>query len=311
MKEKRKNVWKKLLAACVFAMMLACLWSVSALASGFEEVESEEALLGDSVLKQTNGTTTSITVSWGSVGGAYSYVVGIADYNSSSNFALVGENITISGDTGSYTIKNLTAGKKYRVRVVANTGQYATITAKTVPGTVKNIQQYCYPSTKRMNFSWDRIESADGYEIYKYSMANKYLSRYAVSSTSKTIGLGTNFYSFRIRAYTYINGVKKNGKLYYLYTSLQPQGKTVYQTVGGTTAKITWSKITGATNYQVYRATSKNGTYKKIATVTGTQATITGLTKGKTYWFVIRATRTVNGKTWRSPQTYTYYFTKK
>ena len=65
-------------------------------------------------------------------------------------------------------------------------------------------------------------------------------------------------------------------------------------------ASLSWNKQTGASGYVVYMATSKNGTYKKIATVKGSAKvsyTKTGLTKGKTYYFKIAAYTSVDGKT--------------
>ncbi|MCI8645580.1 MAG: fibronectin type III domain-containing protein [Firmicutes bacterium] len=56
-------------------------------------------------------------------------------------------------------------------------------------------------------------------------------------------------------------------------------------------AKISWKKVAGAKGYQVYRATSKNGTYKKIATVSAKKLSVkaTKLKSGKKYYFKVRA----------------------
>lgn len=66
-------------------------------------------------------------------------------------------------------------------------------------------------------------------------------------------------------------------------------------TASNTTAIVKWGKVTKATGYQVYRSTSKTGTYSKIASITS-GATVsyknTGLTIGKTYYYKIIA---VNG----------------
>ena len=57
--------------------------------------------------------------------------------------------------------------------------------------------------------------------------------------------------------------------------------------------KLTWNKYTGMTGYEIYRSTSKNGTYKKAKTITSNtnSATITGLklTAGKKYYYKVRA----------------------
>lgn len=56
-------------------------------------------------------------------------------------------------------------------------------------------------------------------------------------------------------------------------------------------AKISWKKVAGATSYRVYRATSKNGSYKKIADVSAKKLSVkaTKLKSGKKYYFKVRA----------------------
>ena len=62
---------------------------------------------------------------------------------------------------------------------------------------------------------------------------------------------------------------------------------------------IKYKKIKGVSGYQVYRASSKNGTYKKVTTrpqkYPDTYTSIR-LTSGKTYYYKIRTYKTVNGK---------------
>ena len=56
-----------------------------------------------------------------------------------------------------------------------------------------------------------------------------------------------------------------------------------------TSIKVTWSKVSGAKKYEVYRATSKSGKYTKVATVTSTNYTNKKLSKGKTYYYKVVA----------------------
>lgn len=61
--------------------------------------------------------------------------------------------------------------------------------------------------------------------------------------------------------------------------------------------KLTWKKISGAKGVYVYRATKKNGKYKRIAGFTSRQQyTNQNRLKGKTYYYKIRAYKVVNGK---------------
>ena len=53
--------------------------------------------------------------------------------------------------------------------------------------------------------------------------------------------------------------------------------------------RLTWNAVSGASSYQVYRSTSKNGTYKLVKTATGTSFTNTGAVAGKTYYYYVVA----------------------
>jgi hypothetical protein len=56
-----------------------------------------------------------------------------------------------------------------------------------------------------------------------------------------------------------------------------------------TSAKLSWAATDGAAGYEVYRATSKNGTYTKVATVKKKTYTDTKLKKNTTYYYKVRA----------------------
>ncbi|WP_261807985.1 glycoside hydrolase family 6 protein [Paenibacillus sp. N3.4] len=67
-----------------------------------------------------------------------------------------------------------------------------------------------------------------------------------------------------------------------------PTGLTA--TAGNTQIALSWTASTGATSYNVKRATSNGGPYTTVATgVSGTSYTNTGLTNGTTYYYVASA----------------------
>ena len=53
--------------------------------------------------------------------------------------------------------------------------------------------------------------------------------------------------------------------------------------------KLTWNAASNAVKYEVYRATSQNGTYKKLTTTSGTSLTNTSAEAGKTYYYKVRS----------------------
>ena len=63
--------------------------------------------------------------------------------------------------------------------------------------------------------------------------------------------------------------------------------------------KLTWEPLSGVDGYQIYRVTSKSGTYSKVTSVTGASKSSyinEGRTCGKTYYYKVRAHKNVNGK---------------
>ena len=78
-----------------------------------------------------------------------------------------------------------------------------------------------------------------------------------------------------------------------------PVGVTAVK-YSSTSIKLTWNAATGAAGYEVYRSTSRTGTFTKIASPGGTTYTNTGLTKGKTYYYKIVAFKMIGLTTYRS-----------
>lgn len=72
--------------------------------------------------------------------------------------------------------------------------------------------------------------------------------------------------------------------------------KTVHAKAGKTSTSLSWSSVKTAKTYEVYRATSEKGTYKKVATVKGKHYTDKKLSKGKTYYYKVRACKTKGKK---------------
>ncbi len=70
-----------------------------------------------------------------------------------------------------------------------------------------------------------------------------------------------------------------------------------------TSVKLSWPSVSGATGYEIWRATSSSGTYTKISTTAGTSTSYsnTSLTAGVTYYYTVRALKTAGGATTNGP----------
>ncbi|KQL36350.1 hypothetical protein AN960_17205 [Bacillus sp. FJAT-25509] len=65
---------------------------------------------------------------------------------------------------------------------------------------------------------------------------------------------------------------------------------------GKDSVKLTWSKVSGATGYEIVKSTSKTGSYSHLTSVTTTNYTNKGLSKGKTYYYKIRSYKMVGSQ---------------
>ncbi len=144
--------------------------------------------------------------------------------------------------------------------------------------------------------TWNAVYGATSYRIYRStSKGSGYSLLGTVTATSYTntgAKAGTTYY-YRVKACNdaglspYSNVV--SGKV----KSVTPKPSAPVVRIGhsATSGKpmLTWNAVSGATSYKVYRATSQNGTYSLLGTVTATSYTNTGAKAGTTYWYKVKA----------------------
>lgn len=139
--------------------------------------------------------------------------------------------------------------------------------------------------------------------------ASTYGSISNISSNTFTSNSWGIYIAQGVKSSIYKNTYKSNkkgacycdGKKGYKFSNLSAPSVTVSRK--SKTATVKWKKISNATSYQIYRATSKNAAYSKIATVNSKAVSYknTKLSKGKTYYYKVRAIRKMNSTTLYSP----------
>ena len=144
--------------------------------------------------------------------------------------------------------------------------------------------------------TWNAVYGATSYRIYRStSRGSGYSLLGTVTATSYTntgAKAGTTYY-YRVKACNdaglspYSNVV--SGKV----KSVTPKPAAPVVKIGNSASSgkpmLTWNAVSGATSYKVYRATSQNGTYSLLGTVTTTSYTNTGAKAGVTYYYKVKA----------------------
>lgn len=97
-----------------------------------------------------------------------------------------------------------------------------------------------------------------------------------------------------------ITGTSGNGKKASCKITVIPKSNKIkkLKKSGSKGIKITWSKVSGVTKYQIYMSKKKSSGYKRIATVSAKKSSYTKgkLTKKKRYYFKVRSYQTVSKK---------------
>lgn len=206
---------------------------------------------------------------------------------------------TNSGDVAGY----LNSSEKLKKLGVADATAIAQYYGLTKKGTKVSMNYVKSKSSTAMTLSWDKIQDADGYQIYQSTSKSGSYSRIATVKGETTTsyystGLKQNkTYYYKVRAY--------KGSTKYPFSSVM-SAKTIVKisvnsitSSGSGTLVLKWDKVSGVKAYQIYRKVS-GGTYAKIATVSGdSNVTYTDkkLSTSKTYYYKIRAYQKQNGVT--------------
>ena len=151
-----------------------------------------------------------------------------------------------------------------------------------------------------VTLSWPRAANADGYEILKYQAADRQYHWFKTYKTTKAVSLTlkgkyNSTYRYKIKAFRLTNGKK----VYSDYTSVQVKtacspGVKITSTSRDKTDSgvIRWQANTHADGYEVWRSDSRNGTFTRVMTLTGSTKRTwrnSQLARDKEYFYKIRA----------------------
>ena len=250
-------------------------------------------------------TAKGIQVNWNKIDGAESYVVyrSVLSGSNWSKWSAIKKGVT----TTSYVDTTVKLGTKYKYTVRAVNGSVMSGYQNTKDGAAYNVTPTVKVAlaAKGIKVSWSTAANATGYTVYRsqYNTKTKSWTKWASRGTAKA----------NVTSWT---DTKVTSGVQYKYTVRACNGsfKSNYNTTGAGTlflaqptvkianastgVKVSWSKVTGATGYTVYRSEYKNGAWTKWASRGTAKANKTSwvdtkVTSGVQYKYTVRA---INGK---------------
>lgn len=255
------------------------------------------------VAKAQSASYNSINITWNEIVGANWYEVYQTDTQTQMDNLIA----TVSSLSTSYVHKNLTPGASYSYKIrayrVSGFGElyspYSEVTSAIPIPSTPSIK-VTLNSYNSLNISWDGIEGADGYEIYRSTSSTGTFEQLTPSEPiitnsylDSSLTTGTTYY-YKVVAYHSDNpkiiGSESNiaGLKVIPTTPIITVTPTSYNSL-----TINWNSVEGATGYRIFRSTSSSGTYASVTTVTsGTSYINSGLATGTTYYYKILAYRT-------------------
>ena len=240
------------------------------------------------------------TLKWNAVSGAAKYEVYRArsrsgeyiKYSTVTGTSYTNTSYIEDGNTYYYKVRALdangTAGAwSSIVSVTYRAASTGTLSAPSVTGGKD--------SQGRPTLKWNAVSGAAKYEVYRArSKDGDYIKYSTVTGTSYTntsyIENGNTYY-YKVRA---LKSDGTAGAWSSVVSVTYKQTLSAPTVTGGNDSQgrptLTWKAVTGAAKYEVYRARSKDGTYSKYSTTTGTAYTNSSyLTSGATYYYKVRA----------------------
>ena len=251
------------------------------------------------VVKAGNSATSGKPMlTWDAVDGATSYKVYRAA-KEDGTYGLLG-----STSATSYTNTGAKEGTTYYYKVKAANGAGESAYSNVVSGKVVVTPKPAAPVVKIGNSStsgkpmltWNAVSGATSYKVYRATSQNGTYSLLGTVTTTSYTNTGAKAgmtYYYKVKAVNSVGESPYSNVVSGKVKSVTPKPAAPVVKIGhsATSGKplLTWNAVSGATSYKVYRATSQNGTYSLLGTVTATSYTNTGAKAGTTYWYKVKA----------------------
>ena len=288
---------KKVLSIFVIIMVAIMLFASKVKAEDIK-IEAPNDIKAEIV---SNG----IKLVWNNVSGADKYEI----YRGYSDTGYFDKIETVKTNSHIDTTANYITRFFYKIKAVKENGETSDFSTVVFMPYVSAPN----PSIKSYNdkavLKWEQNKYVDGYVIYRStSKEGTYEDIATINKNSITSYTDKDIKAKKVYYYKMTAFKKYDNKEYYSADSkivektkyAQVVIKDSYSNDNKKSITLKWKKVSGVSGYQIYRATSKNGTYKKIKTIKKKSTTSytdkKDIKLGKLYYYKIRAYKNKSNK---------------
>ena len=234
-------------------------------------------------------------LTWAAVDGAAKYEI-YRSTQQSTGYSLLGTTTSTS-----YVNTGAAVGKTYYYRVKAvnsaGTSAYSNIVSGRAKAAIPAAPRVTIGNSSasgKPQLTWAAVDGAVKYEIYRSTQQSTGFTLLGTTTSTSYVNTGAavgKTYYYKVRALNvdgaagaYSSTVSGAAK------AVAPAAPTVTMTYSdGGKPKLTWSAVSGAASYRVYRSESRGTGYSLLGTTTSTSYVNTGAAVGKTYYYRVKA----------------------
>ena len=268
--------------------------------SGTDYTPAATTLTAPTMTLKADTASGQPVISWSKVGGATQYEVYRSATGKANSFSIIRRTSALT-----YTDVNAAAGNTYYyvVRAMKGSGSSAVYSkfcpAQSIQYAITSLNAPTMTLTSAASgqpvVSWTRVNGAAQYEIYRSATgkANSFsiIRRTSALTYTDVNAAAGNTYYYVVRA---ISGSVKSAfcpaqSIQYAVASLNAPTMTLTSAASGQPV-ISWTKVNGAAQYEVYRsATGKANSFSIIRRTSALTYTDVNAAAGNTYYYVVRA----------------------
>ena len=234
-------------------------------------------------------------LTWAAVDGAAKYEI-YRSTQQSTGYSLLGTTTSTS-----YVNTGAAVGTTYyyKVRAVnsAGTSAYSNIVSGRAKAAIPAAPRVTIGNSSasgKPQLTWAAVDGAAKYEIYRSTQQSTGFALLGTTTSTSYVNTGAavgKTYYYKVRALNvdgaagaYSSTVSGAAK------AVAPAAPTVTMTYSDSgKPKLTWSAVSGAASYRVYRSESRGTGYSLLGTTTSTSYVNTGAAVGKTYYYRVKA----------------------